>query len=85
VRTTINIDEAAYRQAKARAAETGRSVREVIEDAVRDALAPRARDAVETQPLPVFGGSGVLPGVDLSSNAALLDVMDEDVQLDALR
>jgi hypothetical protein len=85
VRTTISIDQAVFRQAKARAAESGRSVSEVVEDAVRAALAPQARDAAEPQPLPVIGSSGVLPGVDLSSNTALLGVMDEDVQLDALR
>jgi hypothetical protein len=35
--------------------------------------------------LPTFGGSGVLPGVDLSSTAALRDVMEEDVARDARR
>lgn len=85
MRTTIRIDESLYRQAKARAAESGRSVSQVIEDAVREALSPRPRGAASTRPLPVFGGSGVLPGVDLSSNAALLDQMDEDAPFDALR
>ena len=36
-------------------------------------------------PLPVFGGEGVLPGVDLSSNMDLASVMDEAAGLDALR
>jgi hypothetical protein len=28
--------------------------------------------------LPTFGGGRILPGVDLSNNAALRDLMDED-------
>jgi hypothetical protein len=84
-RTTVTIDEALYRRVKARAAETGRTVSEVISDALRDALRPR-RDAGAPLPdLPVFGGSGILPGVDLTSNASLREVMDEGVGLDALR
>jgi hypothetical protein len=85
MRTTIRIDESVYRRAKAQAAESGRTVSEVIEDAVREALAPRLDDTVALRPLPVFTGSGLQPGVDLSCNAALLDLMDEGVPLDALR
>ncbi len=85
MRTTIRIDDALYRRLKSRAAQTGRTVSEIVEDAVRQALRPRARDDVEVEPLPVFGGSGVLPGVDLSSNAALRERMDEGTGADALR
>ena len=85
MRTTITIDEALYRRAKAKAALTGRTVSGVIEDAVRDSLRPGNRGAAELRPLPTYGGSGVLPGVDLTSNAAVLDLMDDDAGLDALR
>lgn len=34
--------------------------------------------------LPMYGGSGALPGVDLCSNAALRDVMDDDEAVGAL-
>lgn len=84
MRTTIRIDEDLYRRAKAQAAGTGRTVSEVIEDAVREALRPRARDRRLSE-LPVFGGSGVLPGVDLGDRGALLDRMDETTSVDALR
>ena len=85
MRTTIRIDEALYRRAKARAAQTGRTVSEVIEDAVRESLRPGRRNRVEPAPLPTFGGSGVMPGVDLASNASLRDVMDDGIGVDALR
>jgi len=86
LRTTIRIDEDLYRRAKARAAADGHTVSEVIEDAVREALRPRRRAVAGVEPLPVFtGGLGTQPFVDLDDNAAVADVMDDDVALDALR
>lgn len=85
MRTTIRIDESLYRQAKSRAAITGRTVSEVIEDAVRESLRPRRPETVELAPLPTDGGSGVLLGVDLADPGSLLDRMDEGEPLRALR
>jgi hypothetical protein len=87
VRTTIRIDDELYRAVKEQAARSGRTVAEIVEDAVRRSLADGPSDAtVESMaPLPTYGGSGVLPGVDLTSNAALRDVMDGDEPVDALR
>lgn len=85
MRTTIRIDEALYREAKATAAKTGRTVSEIIEDAVRQALHGRNQAPPEAAPLPTFGGSGVVEGVDLAANAAVRQVMDEDADVDALR
>jgi hypothetical protein len=84
MRTTIRINDELYRRAKVRAVETGRTVAELIEDAVRESLEHRT-PAGSPPPLPTFGGSGVLPGVDLTSSAALVDAMDAGEQLDALR
>ena len=58
---------------------------ELIEDAVRDALRPRAGGDDDLPPLPTFGGSGTLPGVDLADTGHLRELMDEDRPLDALR
>jgi hypothetical protein len=45
---------------------------------------PLSRDDVP--PVPVFrSGTGARPGVDLSSNHAMLEAIDEGVELDALR
>ena len=85
MRTTIKIDEDLYRRAKARSAQTGRTVSDVIEDAVRESLRPRRRDQAVIPPLPIFGGGGVLPGVDLADNAGLRDLMDEGEPVHALR
>lgn len=85
MRTTITIQDDLYRQAKARAAASGRSVGELIEDALRTALTARPDVPMELEPLPVHGGSGLMPGVVLDSHAALLDLLDEAEQRDALR
>ncbi|MFZ4434665.1 MAG: CopG family transcriptional regulator [Microthrixaceae bacterium] len=85
MRTTINIAEQLYRDAKARAASTGQTVSEVIEDAVREALRPKASDPTPVAPLPVFGGSGVLAGIDVTDSGSLLEAMDDGIGLDALR
>ena len=85
MRTTVRIDDALYRRVKARAAETGRTVSDVIEDALREALRARPRSGAALPSLPTYGGSGTMPGVDLTSNAALGEVMDEDTGVDALR
>ena len=78
MRTTVNIDEVLLRQARVVAAETGRSLGEVVDDALRTLLAMRQRQPAR-QPvvLPTFGGSGLRPGVDLEDGDALEDVMDD--------
>ena len=85
VRTTIRIDDDLYRRAKASAARRGLTVGQLIEDAVRMALRPRASGSGEVPDLPVFGGSGTMPGVDLADPRALRDTMDEGVGAGALR
>ena len=79
MRTTIRLDEHLLTEAKVLAAETGTTLTEVIEDALRERLARRAqfREKREWVSLPTYGGQGVQPDVDLSSYAALLDVMDK--------
>lgn len=84
MRTTINISEQVYRDAKALAALTSRTVSQVIEDAIRAELVrrPEQKPLVE---LPVFGGSGVMPGVDLADPRQMLDAMEQGGSFDALR
>lgn len=85
MRTTIRIDDALYRDVKARAATAGRTVASVLEDAIRRGLA--ARDTSERSPYRVRGDGrgGLRPGVDLSSSAALREILDEGRPVDELR
>ena len=79
MRTTISIDDELLAQLKERAARTGRSMSQLVEDAVREMLA-RGRRAGERAPirLRTAGGSGPLPGVDLHDSAALLELMERE-------
>ena len=77
MRTTIRLDDALLREAKARAARAGRSLNDFIADAVRFAVLAEGPSA-PPPPLPIFsGGRGLRPGVSLDSNAELLNCMDE--------
>ena len=84
MRTTIRIDDEVYRRVKRVAERSDRTIGEVIEDAIQLAFRPTRNDESVVD-LPVFGGSGVMPGVDLRSNRSVAEAMDEDVALDAMR
>jgi hypothetical protein len=79
MRTTVSIHDALLRKAKALSLARGCSLSEVVEDALRIALAAQSKSR-RSHPVPrlkTFRGSGVQPGVDLTSSAALLEVMEE--------
>lgn len=77
MRTTIRLDEALLKEAKAYALRTGKTLTQTIEDALRESLA-RSRSAPPKKPvrLVVVDGSGLQPGVDLDDTASLLEIMD---------
>ena len=77
MRTTIRIDDGLLIELKTRAAASGRTLGEVIEDALRAGLARRrAADRRQLPDLPTFAGGELLPGVVLEDSDALLDVME---------
>lgn len=78
MRTTVSIDDEVLRVAKRRAADEDRTLGELVTEALRERLArrpatPRKRYAVVTA-----GEGGPRPGVDITSNAAVRDLMDAD-------
>jgi plasmid stability protein len=77
VRTTIQLDDEVFRAFKQRAAERGTSLAHEIEEALRSELAACAEAAKsERYQVPTFRGMAPVPGVDLNSNAALADILD---------
>ncbi|MBT9583116.1 DUF2191 domain-containing protein [bacterium] len=77
MRTTINLPDPLYRELKRFAAEHGKTVTDVIQDAVSETLLRQSQRSMgERLVLPTFKGNGMLPGVDLSDNAGLRDLMD---------
>ena len=77
MRTTVRLQDDLLAQVRRHAAETRRTLTQVIEDALRAALARREGGA-RRRPvrLTTCGGSGLLPGVDLDDTASLLDLME---------
>lgn len=85
MRTTISISDELLAAAKRRASERGQTLGAFVDGALQRELndIPSLRAA---PPVPVFrGGTGPRPGIDLSSNRALLEALDEDVELDDRR
>ncbi len=77
MRTTIHIDDNLFAELKGIAARTGRTLTAVIHDALKDSLSRRRNAKRPTVKLRVFHGTGVMPGVDLSDSASLLEIMEE--------
>lgn len=75
MRTTIHIDDHLFVELKKAAADTGRTLTATIQDAIRESLYRRQDTDRPAADLPVFHGTGVMPGVDLNDSAALLDLM----------
>ena len=75
----MRLDDDLLREAKAYAAATERTLTQLIEDALRETLARRAAAAKRPRiEFPIFRGGKLQPGVNLDSNAALHDLMDDE-------
>ena len=78
MRTTIHTDDNLFAELKGIAASTGSTLTAVIHDALRESLSRRNNRERPSIDLPIFRGTGVMPGVDLTDSASLLDLMEED-------
>ncbi|MCA1711306.1 MAG: antitoxin [Actinobacteria bacterium] len=85
MRTTLSIADELLASAKQRARERHLTLGQVVEAALRRELSEQGRSVV-TPEIPVFvGGTGPRPGLDVTSNRALVQELDQDVPLDKLR
>ncbi len=77
MRTTVRLDDGLLIGAKRHAAETRRTLTQLITDALV-ALLERERGAQSPRPvnLPVFHGDGLHEGIDINNTASLLDHME---------
>lgn len=78
MRTTIHLDDHLFAQLKRIAADTGKTLTAVIQDALRESLSRRRTTERSAIDLPVFHGTGVMSGVDLNDSASLLDLIEGD-------
>jgi hypothetical protein len=78
MRTTVRLDEALLRQAKAAAAREGQTVTALIERGLRLVLASsRHRPERARVTLPVSRAKGgTRPGINLDDSNAILDILD---------
>lgn len=78
MRTTLSIEDALLEKARKLSRQRKCSLRQVIEDALRGAVARQQKMAPSSanRPLKTFKGSGLQPGVDLTSSAGLLEAME---------
>lgn len=83
MRTTVSISDELLAAAKRRARERGQTLGSVVEDALRRELAAVGERGPRPS-VPVFtGGTGPRPGLDLTSNRALYEVLDESLDLNS--
>ena len=76
MRTTVRLPPGLMAQVKKVARETGRTMTQVIEDALRTAVARDRPAAPRRVTIVTVSGGGLQPGVDLDDSSALLDRMD---------
>ena len=78
MRTTVRLDENLLAEAKKHAAESGKTLTSLLEEALRESLA-RRKPQLKSKPvrLKTVKGGGVRAGVDLDDSAALLELMGD--------
>jgi len=85
MRATIRIDDQLLQDVREEAAKRGKTLSAFVEDALREVLLRRRQArtpaAVQLQTAP----GKPMPGVNLDSNAELLDLMDEGLPIWKLR
>lgn len=77
MRTTVSIDDQVFRDAKRQAADEGRTLGDLITEALRARLGQRAGKTEGPYKVVTFAGGGPLPGIDITNNAAVRDAMDD--------
>ncbi|WP_333875226.1 hypothetical protein [Methylobacter sp.] len=75
MRTTVDIDDQLLLYAKQQAVQQGCTLKQVLEDALRDFFAHQSLPH-EPVRLETFSGAGLKPGVNLDNGRSLNDIMD---------
>ncbi len=85
IRTTVLISDELLSAAKRLARRRGQTLGQVVDAALRRELLGQGTPDDRPRVLVFRGGTGPRPGVDLTSNRALHEVLDEGLELDARR
>lgn len=76
MRTTLDLDSGLLRAAKRRAAETGRTLTSILEEALRRYLQPSRKRGGHYRYVPLTKRGRIVPGVDLADRDALYERME---------
>lgn len=76
MKTTLNLDDMLLRAAKRRAAEEGKTLTRILEEALRQFIQPSARRKKSFRLKPLIKKGGKIPGVDLSDRDSLYELME---------
>lgn len=86
MRTTVALPEQLLKMAKRSARARGLTLGGLVEAALRRELARHTGPTSSPPEVPIFrGGTGVRPGIDVTSNRALVEALDEGRRLEQLR
>ena len=75
MRTTIDIDDQLLLYAKHQAVEQGCTIKQIMEDALRDFFSHQTLEHKAVS-LTTFSGQGLKPGINLDNSQSLNDIMD---------
>ncbi len=75
MRTTIDIDDQLLLYAKHQAVEQGCTIKQILEDALRDFFSHQTLEHKAVS-LITFSGQGLKPGINLDNSHSLNDIMD---------
>lgn len=85
MRTTVRLDDELMKAAKHYALEHNQTLTSLIEEALREKLARQGQDTPRP-PFKLITAKGKLrPGVDLDDNSALLDLMEDGLDVASRR
>ena len=76
MKTTLNLDDDLMRALKQRAAETGRTMTSLVEEAIREILARQSAPRIEEFRWVTVRGR-VQPGIDVADRDSLIDAMED--------
>lgn len=76
MRTTLDLDDDVLRAAKKLAAEEGKTMTRIVEEALRDRTAPKARSGTRFRLRLLTKKGKLVPGTNLADRDALYERMD---------
>ena len=77
MRTTLDLDDAVLHEAKKTAAREGKTLTRVVEEALRERVAPRKRSGKRFRLRLLTKKGRLIPGVDLADRDALYERMED--------